>query len=458
MKKLINRISPQALMALGFLFCILFGTGLLMLPAASGGARPLRPIDALFTATSATCVTGLSVIDIGTGLSLFGQIVLLCLIQVGALGITTLGTFLLVLVGRRLSIQNEFALMDAYGTIKVQGLKALLFWTIAFTFLFEGVGAALLGWRYHAIGEAAGLPMPPGHIIYYAVFHAVSAFCNAGFSLHPDSLVRFQHDPVYLLVIDALVVLGGLGFLVLYNLITIKWWRSDLHKRGRITLHSKVVLLVSFWIIVLSALLFLANEWTHSLSGYSILDKVSCSLFNAIVPRTAGFNAIDMSTMTEGSRFLTSVLMLIGGSPGSSAGGIKTTTLFVLFMTILSMCRNRSETTIFERTITHTTVREAIVIFLSIIVIILTAYSFLLLTEPTSLPGTPEKLMFETISATSTVGLSLDFTSSLTAAGRIIISICMYIGRLGPIAIALFIGKSSDVLHIRYPEEEIVVG
>lgn len=445
-------------MALCFVLVILAGTLLLTLPISSATGHPLTPVTALFTATSATCVTGLSVIDIGTELTRFGQLVVLTLIQLGGLGITTFGTFLLVLVGRRLSVQNEFVLMNAYGVEEVKGIRSLLLWTMGFTVLFEGIGTFLLFPSYLASVSESATPQELWHAFYYACFHAISAFCNAGFSLHSDSLIRFQNNPFYLSIIDFLIVTGGLGFLVLYNLITIKFWRRNLKTRGRITLHTKIALTATVFLIFIGTLIFLEQEWDNTLTDLSFVSKITCSLFHSITPRTAGFNVVPMENIKEVTRFSTSLLMLVGGSPGSSAGGIKTTTLVVLIMTIIAMCKGRRETILFFRTVPNTVVREAIVIFLLAISVILTAYGFLLWTEYPQKPDDAAKLIFETISATATVGLSINQTGTLSTAGRVVIIVCMFVGRLGPLVIALLIGNRDDSQRIRFPEEEIVVG
>jgi len=445
-------------MALGFLCAILAGSVLLVLPASNANGRAMPFVNALFTATSATCVTGLSVIDIGTDLTLFGQLVVLTLIQLGGLGITTSGTFLLVLVGRRLSVQNEFVLMNAYGVEEVKGIRSLLLWAMGFTLLFEGAGTLFLWSRYlHPAAETVIRPQG-WSALYYAVFHSVSAFCNAGFSLYADSLVGFQKDPVYLGIISLLIIAGGLGFLVLYNLITIKFWRRNLKTRGRITLHSRIVLSATVILLLLGTAVFLVQEWSNTLGGLSLADKLACSFFHAVTPRTAGFNVVPMNQLREITRFTTALFMLVGGSPGSSAGGIKTTTLVVLVMTIVAMCRGRRETVLFGRTIPYSIVREALVIFLLAISLILTAYGLLLWTEYPQKPDDAAKLMFETISASATVGLSINHTPLLSTAGRLIIIAVMFVGRLGPLAVALLIGNRDDTQRIRYPEEEVVVG
>lgn len=445
-------------MALAFLLAILTGAFLLALPAANTDGRWRDAVSAIFTATSATCVTGLTVIDIGSELTRFGQLVVLTLIQLGGLGVTTFGTFLLVLVGRRLSVQNEFVLMDAYGVEAVKGIRALLLWTMGFTLLFEGIGTLLLWTRYLAPPASLALNLDPWTALYYASFHAVSAFCNAGFSLHRDSLIAFQHDPFYLGVVGSLIVAGGLGFLVLYNLVTIKFWRRNLMTRGRITLHTRTVLMATVILILTATLLFLGLEWSNALADLPVADKLSCALFQGVTPRTAGFNAVAMGQIKEVTRFITALFMLVGGSPGSSAGGIKTTTLVVLIMTVTAMCRNRRETVLLNRTLPYAVVREAVVIFLLMLALVALAYGVLLVTEYPQQGDDASKLFFETVSAFATVGLSIDHTGTLSNAGRWVIIVCMYIGRLGPLAVALLIGSRDESQRIRYPEEEIVVG
>ncbi|HNX34144.1 MAG TPA: potassium transporter TrkG [Kiritimatiellia bacterium] len=451
-------LSPQWLMSLGFAFAILTGAFLLTLPIASADNRIMSPVTAFFTATSATCVTGLSVIDIGTELTLFGQLVVLALIQLGGLGITTFGTFLLVLLGRRLSVRNESVLMSSYGTEETSNLRSLLHWTIGFTFLFEGVGAVLLWSRY--LVHAPDLHLPPGHWApaYYAVFHSISAFCNAGFSLHRDNLIPFQTDPFYLGVIDLLIIFGGLGFLVLHNLITTKFWRRNLMTRGRVSLHSKIALSATLLLIAAGALVFLCAEWNNTLKDLPLLDKFTCSIFHSVTPRTAGFNAVDMGQIKESTRLVTNLLMLVGGSPGSAAGGVKTTTMVVLIMTVFAMCKGRGETVICSRTVPADVVREAHVIFLLALAFIATAFAVLLWTEAPLKPDDASQLLFETVSASATVGLSINHTPMLSTAGRLVIIVCMYIGRLGPLTVALLIGAREEGRRIRYPQEEIVVG
>ncbi len=461
MKKSLILIPPQWIIAGLFLTTILAGTTLLMLPSASVAGGSLPPVTALFTATSAVCVTGLTVIDIGTELTLFGQLVVLLLIQLGGLGIMTIGTFLLVIIGQRLSLQNETVLMSTFNTGETCRLRSLIRMTIIFTLLFESIGTLLL-WRCY-------LDPPPeyavmmGHSttrsLYYALFHSVSAFCNAGFSLHQNSLISFRNSPLYMLTISFLIITGGLGFLVIYNLSRIRFWSRNLKRRGRLTLHSKVVLLSTAALLVLGTLLILTQEWHNTLGEIPHFhNRIITAFFHAVTPRTAGFNAVPMTMLHGSTRFTTSLLMFIGGSPGSAAGGIKTTTLFVLLMTVVSIYKGNNSTIFAHRFIPTRIVRESIVIFLLSLFWVLFAYSMLLYSEHPDNPGEASALFFEAVSAFATVGLSMDATPTLSTPGRFIIITCMFFGRLGPMTAALLIGSKKLVERIRYPEEEVAVG
>ncbi|MDD5706665.1 MAG: potassium transporter TrkG [Kiritimatiellae bacterium] len=447
--------KPQWAMVAAFAVTILIGAALLTLPAASTGGEPLRPLEALFTATSATCVTGLTVVDVGARLTLFGQLVVLSLIQLGGLGIMTLGTFLLVLTGRRLSMRNESILLTSLGSDEVPALRSLLYRTITFTLLIESCGAILLTWRHLEGG------MAPVRAIYYGVFHAVSAFCNAGFALFPNnsSLISMSGDTSYLIAVALLITSGGLGFLVLHNLSVFKFWRRSRRTRGRITMHSRMALSATVFLIATGGLAFLALEQNASLAGLSWDDKTVGALFQSVTVRTAGYNSVPMSSLSEPGRLLSIGLMFVGGAPGSTAGGVKTTTMIVLILTILAMIRGRHTTLYRGRAIPEAVVREAIVIFMLSIFFITAAFGALMLTEAPA-PGSAASLplLFETVSAFATVGLSLDVTPGLSAAGRIIIIMAMFVGRLGPLTVALIVGRSGTGERLQYPEEEVVVG
>ena len=438
-----------------FAIAVLIGAILLMTPLASADGSWTNPVDALFTATSAVCVTGLAVVDTGGHFSIFGQGVIIFLIQIGGIGIMTLATFLLVAVGRRLSVRDEFVLMDSLGHKGVQGLRSLLVLTIVFTITLESLGAIIIAHRLFAAYD-----YPLVKAAYYGLFHAISGFCNAGFALYSDSMASFRSDPVIILTETVLIFLGGIGFLVLYNLSSIRFWSHNKMTRGRLTLHSRIVLGSSFALIATAFLFFAALEWNHSMVDFPWPTKLLCSLFQAVTPRTAGFSVIDTSLMRPDTQLLTMVMMFIGGSPASTAGGIKTTTLAVLATTAISMIQGRDDTVMFNKNIPTKVVREAIVIFLLATSCIVLLFGILLMTEHGLLMNgrTAMDLLFETISAFATVGLSTGITPALSTLGKLCIAICMFVGRLGPLTIALIIGVTETTIQIRYPQEEAVVG
>lgn len=452
-KSVFQRFKPHWLVTGGFLVVIAVGTVLLALPCATTGATRLPLLTALFTATTAACITGLSVLDIGSELTHFGQVVVLTLVQIGGLGIMTLGTFLLAAAGRRFSAQSEFVLLNAYGVARRHSLNSLLVYTIVFTVLFESIGTLLLWTRYRQMTLPDG-----GSALYYALFHAVSAFCNAGISLHAESLYAFRADPLYLLTICALIVSGGLGFIVMYNLATFKFWQRNLKTRGRLTLHTRVVLVTTAILLLLGTTTFLLQEWHHALADVPLSQKFLGALFHGVVPRSAGFCVVPMESITDSSRFTTALLMAIGASPGSTGGGMRTTTLAVLVMTMIAMYKNRTDTVIFQRTIPYAVVREALVIFILTLVAILLFYGILLMSEAPEHSDAASRLFFETVSAVGTVGASINHTAALSNVGRCVIILAMFLGRIGPLTVTLMIGSRYEPQYLRYPEEEVVVG
>ncbi len=370
---------PEWIAVKSFGSAILLGALLLMIPLSSSSGSWTNPLDALFTSASATCVTGLIVVDTGTYFSSFGHAVILSLIQLGGLGIMTLATFLLVAVGRRLSIQHEKVFLDTTNgcTGSCPG-KSILLMTVIFTILVELVGATILALRFYSLG------FDPGKSIKLAVFHSISAFCNAGFSLFEDSLVTYREDPVILLTVSSLIILGGLGFLVVYNIFSLRPWRRNLSFRGRLSFHSKVVLLLSGALTLLGWLLFAVLEWNGTLEPLSFPGKMLVSFLQAVTPRTAGFNAVDISCLSNPSKFMTIMLMFIGGGSGSTAGGIKVTTAFVLGITLYAMIRGRDEPEFLDRAISMRIVREAVSISVMSIISISLFYWFLLMAEENS--------------------------------------------------------------------------
>ena len=439
------RLSPVRLIALGFFLVIFVGAGLLCLPIAYKGEAP-GFLNALFTSTSATCVTGLVVRDTYTGWTLFGQLVILFLIQLGGLGFMTVFTLISSALGRRMGLYDRKVLMQSAGNISLGGVGSLISRIIPFTFVFEGVGALLLAIRFvPEFGWGRGL--------YFSVFHAISAFCNAGFDLMGvrspfSSLTAFVDDPIVTLTISALIVIGGLGFLV---------WRDLAANRFRWSkcqMHTKLVLTTTGTLVLGGWLLFLGLERNASLEGLSIGEKLLASFFEAVTPRTAGFNTTDLNAMSESGNLLTNVLMLIGGSPGSTAGGIKTTTIAVLVLSVLASSKGYTRVNAFRYSIARDMLRQASSIVFIYLGMSLAATMALCVFDPITL----KQAMFEVNSAIATVGLSLGITPALSAASRIVLIILMYAGRIGGLSFVLLFSERRSEPPIDRPVGKLLIG
>lgn len=444
---------PGLRLLLAFIAVILAGALLLLLPAARALPGRADPLTALFTATSATCVTGLSIVDVGSYYSRFGQFIIMLLMQVGGIGIMTVASFTFVVLGHRLSVNDESLLATDISEVRSSGILPLLRSTILFALLFEAIGTLLLAWRYHLTGCSLL------EALHQGFFHAVSAFCNCGFSLMPKSLQTFQSDTIYCATISLLILLGGIGFPVLYNLGSFRFWQRDRHTRGRITAHSRMALQMTCLLVILGSVLYLLLERHHALADRSISDKISNALTQVICMRTAGFNVVDPVAQTEVSRHLFMTIMFVGGSPGSTAGGIKTTTLMVLILTVISMVRDRASVRYGARSIPETVVRQAIAIFFLGLACIGIVFSLLLITEAPA-PGSAVSmpLLFETVSALSTTGMSLNMTPNISFAGRCLLVCAMFIGRIGPLTIVVAVSRKRPTETLHYPAEEVIVG
>ena len=437
-------MKSRSSIVLGFLALIALGTVALVSPWARCAGTWGSWSDAAFTSCSAVCVTGLSVVDIAREYSLFGQIVLLTLVEVGALGLMALGTFLLVAVGRRLSFSSEFSLMNAYGVAEIRGVRALLLWIVGSMLTIEGIGAGLLYYRFRDW--------------YLSVFYSVMSFCNAGFSVYPDSLARFAADPVVLLVLALETILGGIGFLVIYNLCTFKFLRRKSGARGRLSLHTSVVLRFSLYLLVFMFAIFLACEWNGALKDFGWGKKLWVSFYQAVTPRSCGFTVIPLESLRIPTVEAYEWMMFIGGAPGSVAAGIKVTTFAVIVYTIFAMCRGEQETVISNRVVSYDVVRESIVIVVAMLLLAALVYGVLVGVEPRT-SESDWRLFFESLSAVTTTGLSIgDTTARLTPVGRVIIMVGMFCGRLGALTVVLLIGARESKRHVRYPSEELVVG
>ena len=435
--------------AFGFLALIAIGAVLLASPWARAGSNGQWGdwLKSLFTACSAVCVTGLSIVDVGTHLTLWGQVVLLVLVEIGCLGLMTCGTFLLVAVGRRLSLSHEFSLMNAYGVAQVKGLKGLICWIVGSMLTIEALGAAAL---YVHLGD-----------VYQSIFYSIMGFCNAGFGLRPDSLASFSDSPYFVLVMAFETILGGIGFLVIYNLCTCRLLRPS-GGRGRLTLHTRVVLRFTLYLLAAAFVLFLASEWNGVLKDMPPVKRAVTAFYQAVTPRTCGFCVVPTEDLNPLTRFSYIFLMFIGGAPGSAAAGMKITTFAVLLYTWVAMCRGENETVISKRVVPMDIVRESIVILMALIVFVAMVFGIFLVTEAEALRSGAvalDALFFEAVSAITTTGLSVGSTTAdLSLAGKCVLMIAMFIGRLGALTVVLMIGDRESVHHIRYPSEELVVG
>ena len=439
---------PERLFIFSFAFVILSGAVLLSQPIAVHGP-PLNFIDALFTATSATCVTGLIVVDTATRFTVYGQVVILFLIQLGGLGIMTFSVAFFYLMARRLSIGNKGLLEASFSQMPMQGMRGLLRTIFTATFIIEGIGAAILSIRF-------AFDMPWQKAVYFGVFHAVSAFCNAGFALFSDSLMSYQNDFVVTGTVALLIIFGGLGFVVLY----------ELHQKRSsfkmLSLNSRIVLSTTIGLLIFGFVFIMLFESGNTLNSLSWPQKILHAFFQSVTTRTAGFNSLDIGHLSNATLFIMIILMYIGASPSSTGGGIKTTTLATILAFTRSRFKNQEHTQVFNRSLSGSAVSKAvtIVIFSSFTVILFT--TLLLFTELSghshqASRGLFMELLFEVTSAIATVGLSTGITPHLSPAGRVLITLVMFIGRLGPLTTALAIGKK-EPQKFKYVKEEILIG
>lgn len=450
--------TPWVIPPVAFAVVILTGAVLLKLCGVSpkAGRVSLSFIDALFMATSATCVTGLSVIDIGTDLTLWGQLVILTLIQVGGIGVMTLSTSLLIFLGRGISFRSRFVLQDTFTHSPRSDFSSLLKRIVFFTVFFELIGAVLLflGFRKVCLSWIMRA--------YLALFHSISAFCNAGFSLFPDSMIRFRGDILVNLTMGALIVMGGLGFLVIHEIHVMRKRATNLRRLwNMLSLHTKVVMTTTIALIVAGTTIFLISEWNGTMKGFSLSERLLASLFQAITPRTAGFNTLDFASMNNISIFFTMVLMFIGASPGSTGGGIKTTTFTILLALGWSRFLGIEQPSLFRRTVSADSVNKALVVFVVGIWVVALGTVMLLFTELGCKPfhetdGRFVEYLFEVISAFGTVGLSLGVTPSLSEAGKLVVVLLMFLGRVGPLTFAMAV--QTRAASYRYAEEKVMVG
>ncbi|MFM1652033.1 TrkH family potassium uptake protein [Brevibacillus sp. B_LB10_24] len=446
--KVINNLrhDPPKMLVLGFAVIIVIGAFLLTLPAATRSGTGLSWIDALFTATSATCVTGLVVVDTGSTFTLFGQLVILSLIQVGGLGFMTFATFFAMLIRRKISLKERLLLRESLNQISIEGIVRLARMVIIFTAIIELAGALLLAVRF-------AFDMPLGQALYFGLFHSISNFNNAGFDIlgHFNSLTIYVEDPIVNLVIPALIILGGIGFIVMAEM-----YEYRRHKR-RVSLHTKVVLTTSAWLIIAGTVAIFALEYNNpkTLQPLSMLGKFFGSFYQSVAARTDGSNTISIGDMRHSSLFFMIILMFIGASPGSTGGGIKTTTFATLLGAVWAQVKGKEDVIFFRQRILPHMIYKSLTVTVSSLSIVIASSMILSITEQNVDFLT---ILFESTSAFGTVGLSMGLTPHLTDVGRIVITLTMFAGRVGPLTIAFALAQRKQKEYYRFPKGKIMIG
>lgn len=443
---MIQRLSRVQTIALGFLMIIAVGTVLLMLPIATKSGECSGFLNAFFTATSSTCVTGLVVVDTYSGWSLFGQAVILLLIQIGGLGFITIGVCFSIFLKRRIGLKERNLIQESMNTLQIGGTVRLVLKIVRYALIFEGVGAVLLMIRFiPQFGIAEG--------IWYGIFHSISAFCNAGFDLmgkfEPYSSLTLYYDDVLVnVVVMALIIIGGIGFIVWDDISKQKWNIKNY------MLHTKIVLVMTLALILVGSVCFYFFE-RENLAAYDAKGQILASVFGAVTPRTAGFNTIDTGAYSEGGRLLTVVLMFIGGSPGSTAGGVKTTTMMVILLYAWSTLRNQNGLNIFGRRMDEDCIKKAATVFF-INLLLAAGCSLMMAGVEKSLPLSD--ILMEVFSAIGTVGISTGITRDVTVFSKYMLIFLMYCGRIGSMSFALSFTEKRHNATVKLPIERITIG
>lgn len=441
------KLQPAQVVLLSFASWILLGTLLLALPVSMNSGKSMGFIDAFFMATSASCVTGLSTVSVANDLSVFGQMLILILLQVGGLGIMTLSTSMAVLMGKSIQMREQIIMQDVLDTSNSEELIGLIIDVIRYTFTIEFIGAIILTVAFYQEGYEIGQSM------YLGFFHAISSFCNAGFALFNNSLMDFNNSDVIQYTIMLLITIGGIGFSVMKDIQRLLLNRRPIRE---LSLHSKIVLSTHFSILIIGTLYLFFSEFLNALGDFTIWGKFSASLFQAITVRTAGFNSIDLNTLHPHSIYLLVIMMFIGASPGSTGGGVKTTTIAVLMQSITANLRGKNHVEFFERKVPPQIVVKAIAIFIIALIICSGAILVMMRLEPDK---NFMDIFFECVSAFSTSGVSLGITPLLSHFGKICISLLMYVGRVGPLTLVLAIGSRAIMPRkVEYPEGKIFIG
>lgn len=433
-----------------FALGIAVGTVLLMLPVSSSG-KPVVFIDALFTATSAICVTGLTVLDTANDYSTFGQVVIMLLIQLGGLGIMTFATIFLLAAGARLPYLDRLGLSQSFGSETRARSVHLLKAVFITTFIVETLGAAALFIQFRG-------RFPAGTAAYHAAFHSIAAFCNAGFSTFSANLEGYRGDAPLLLTISLLIVIGGLGFAVVGEV-----YDRILNRKNRLSLHSKLCLTTTGVLIIVGTVVFLILEWSNAYQGSGLVDRVVNAGFQSVTARTCGFNAVPQARLTDLSLLVTIILMFVGTCPGSTGGGVKTTTLAVISLLLFNRVRGRRTVAAFKRTITSDSVLSALYVFLlALLLIVAMVTAFMFIEERgiahSASQGWFMKSLFEVVSAFGTVGLSTGITPQLGFMGKVTLVVTMFVGRVGLLTLAYSVARPSKKAELVYLDESVMVG
>lgn len=441
-------LTPPRILAGGFASIIMLGTILLMLPISNANGESLALVDAFFTATSATCVTGLVVVDTGTHFTMFGQTVIILLIQVGGLGFMTMATLFAMAFKKKISLKERLILQEAMNQGSMEGIVRLIQKVLLYALAIEGTAAALFTIRW-------AFDLPFGQALYFGIFHSISLFNNAGFDLFGQvsgpfsSLTSYVGDPLVNLVSMSLIVLGGIGFIVLSDLFEFK-------TRRKFSLHTKVVLSMTSFLIVLGTIVVFIFEFTNpnTLGSMNWFEKFWAAMFQSITPRTAGANTIDIGGMRQATQFFMILFMFIGASPGSTGGGIKTTTFTILVGAVIAMIRGKEDIVFFRNRLAKDRLNKAVTLVLLALGLVIGVTMILSTTEDHAFL----MILFETVSAFGTVGLSMGLTTDLSVVGKILLSLTMFIGRLGPITLAYAVGPKNERELYRHPEGKITIG
>ena len=444
-----KKLSPIRLLSLGYLTSVLLGTLLLLLPFSAKDGQTTTFIDALFTATSATCVTGLIPYDTFTHWTRFGQVVIIVLIQIGGLGFMTIISLFLTLIKRSIGLYNRTVLMQSAGSYNISEVTVLLKRIVVGTLLFEGIGAIVLTLEF--LGEKT-----VGEAIFYGVFHSISAFCNAGFDVFGfagGSLTGFSSNYVVLITLMVLIMVGGSGFIVWSDLIDTKF------KWKKFQLHTKIVIVYNLVLTLVPALIFFLVEFTTfgqkgNFINLPFGEKILNSFFLAVSPRTAGFNSVDLNELTSSGKLLTMILMFIGGNPGSTAGGVKVTTIVVVLANLVASAKNKEHVVIFKRRISNSIIRQASSLFLAYAVMVIASTVIITSFETFSL----EQVVFEVISAVGTVGLTLGVSAEAGVLTKLILAFLMYAGRLGALTLFGAIMQDKEKKTLIEPQGRLLVG